>query len=43
MGDPEYTPDSEYRPTVGVCVVFSAIAVITVVLIIVFWAIFVSN
>ena len=43
MEDPEYTPNEDYRPTVGFCVVLSAIAVITIVLIIVFWAIYITH
>jgi len=42
MEDPEYNPE-EYRPTVGACVVLSFIAVITIVLIIVFWAIYITH
>jgi len=43
MNNEEYTPDEDYRPTVGACVVLSAIAVITIVLIIVFWAIYITH
>jgi len=41
--DPEYIPNEDYRPTVGACVVLSAIAVITIVLTIVFWSMFISH
>jgi len=40
--DPEYNPEG-YKPTTGMCVVLSGIAVITIVLIIVFWSMFISH